>query len=194
MADFLAARTAGGIFDKEIESALQSIETVSDVLLTWGNELVDDLKTSERKENSSGTSLELNQSIKALPLQFDDDTITLAIAMLDYWDFTNSGVEGIGGTRADGTIYEKKPTLKKYFFKTSPIKRTPKLRDWANSKGLSEYALSYSIAHRGIEGTEWFDNVVTPQRLKDLSKKVAQAGAQEVSIALKTIFESSQDS
>ena len=189
MADSLAARTAGGFFDKDLEKALNSIETVSDVLLTWGNELIEDLKASERKENSSGTSLELNQSIKALPLQFDDDTITLAISMLDYWDFTNSGVEGLGGTRADGSIYEKKPTLKKYFFKSSPIKRTPKLRDWARSKGLDEYALSYSIAHRGIESTEWFDKVVTPQRLKDLSKKVAEAGANEVAITLKVLLE-----
>jgi len=186
----------GSISDADVVEALSSMDSVADVMLAWGNEMTQDLRNSLRKEQSAGTSLALQQSIKALPLQVNESTITLAIVMLDYYGFTNKGVEGIGGVKADGTAWVKRSQQGVYRFS---IDKKPRLTDktdaskglkfWAQSKGIEPFAVQNSIWHRGIEGTLWFDNVVTQKRFNELSEKVAKVGAENLVVSLKILLE-----
>lgn len=150
---------------------------VNQVLQDWANDLIKDLRKSLQDEVSGGTSKALEQSMTVVPPQ--GDTIEVAISMLDYYDYTNKGVEGIGGHEKG-----KKPTFGQYRFSDSPIKIDDGLRQWANVKGISEYALAHSIAQRGIEGKQWFDKVVTQEAITDLSKRVADVLGRQVGIGI----------
>ena len=165
--------------------------TTLQVMEDWGNELIKDLIASMEAEISQGTSKDLQQSMKATPTE-EKDGLKLTISMLDYYDYTNKGVEGLGGVKANGEIYLKKPTLGVYRFKTSPIKLDKSLRDWASGKGISVYPLRYSIAHTGIEGKMWYDNVVTEERIRTLSEEVAKVSGDNLAVVLKTILQSSE--
>jgi len=162
-----------GISDKDLSGGAGD-GTLLDTMVTWANEVIADLKKSLDRETSTGTSKDLRQSMRVIPRRTATQLL-VEIAMLDYYDFTNKGVEGIGGVRSDNRVWVKKPTFGTYSYKSSPIKIDNSLRQWANAKGLSEYALSYSIAHQGIEGTLWYDNVVTPEIFEDLANRIAKS-------------------
>jgi len=155
---------------------------VHQVLEDWANNLIKELRESLQAETSTGTSKDLEQSMKIVPPQ--GDTIELAISMLDYYDYTNKGVEGIGGSDKG-----KKPTFGQYSFKDAPIRIDNSLRQWANVKGISEYAIAYSIAQRGIEGKQWFDKVVTQEAILDLTKKVADVLGRQVGVGIRKTLE-----
>ena len=171
-----------GIEESELQQEMDT-PSVKDVITDWGNKLIADLQDSLVEETSTGTSRALFQSIKATPEQ-KGSVLVWTLSMLDYYDYINKGVEGIGGDPRG-----KKPTLKQYRFTGAPIKIDNSLRQWANAKGLSEYALSWSIARRGIEKTEWYDKVVTQERVNKLIEDVAEAGAEQLAVGLKLVLE-----
>ena len=138
-------------------------------------------------ETSDGTSKALRQSIKPIPSK--GDVIEVGISMLDYWDYINKGVRGIGGDRADGTPYELKQVFGSYAFSKPAIKVDESLKQWANAKSLSAYAISRSIAHRGIEGTLWFDDVFTEERVNDLIKRVSEAAGKQLAVGIRKIIQ-----
>ena len=165
--------------------------TTLQVMEDWGNELIKDLRASMEAEISQGTSKDLQQSMKSTPTE-EKDGLKLTISMLDYYDYTNKGVEGLGGVKKDGTPWLKKPTFGSYRFKSSPIKVDQSLKQWANVKGISPYVLGHSIAHRGIGGTLWYDNVVTEERIRTLSEEVAKVSGENLAVVLKTILENAK--
>jgi len=171
-----------GISRSELKTTDPSND-VNQVLQDWANDLIKELRTSLQTEVSSGTSKALEQSMKIVPPK--GDTIEVAISMLDYYDYTNKGVEGIGGNDKG-----KHPTFGQYRFNDAPIKIDNSLRQWANVKGLSEYALAYSIAQRGIEGKQWFDKVVTQEAISDLSLRVAKVLGRQAAIGISKTLES----
>jgi len=147
--------------------------SVPDIMLEWANDLIRDLKRSLDIETSSGTSQALSQSIKAIPSRTAEQLI-VEIVMLDYYDYINKGVEGVGGKKASGGVWSKKPTFGDYRFKKSHIKIDESLRQWSNAKNLSAHALSRSIAAQGIEGTLWYDKVVTEEVFEDLANRIGK--------------------
>jgi hypothetical protein len=89
--------------DKELVSA--GTETIEDVLITWGNEVIGKLKTSLRANISSGTSLNLEQSMIIMPIEFKTGKFVLTFKADEYWKYLNKGVQGAGGVKADNSIW-----------------------------------------------------------------------------------------
>lgn len=163
-----------GISDVSLsEGAEGSQGGVHDVMVKWANDVIKDLQDSLDREQSTGTSKALRQSMRVIPSRTATQLL-VEIAMLDYYDYTNKGVEGFGGKKANGSPWVKKKTFGTYRFKKPFIKVDNSLRQWANAKNLSEYALRSSIARQGIEGTLWYDNVVIDEIFTDLAKRIAK--------------------
>ena len=83
-----------GISRSEFKDA-DPASDVNQVLQDWANDLIKDLRKSLETETSKGTTRDLWQSMTVVPPK--GNTIEVAISMLDYYDYTNKGVEGIGG-------------------------------------------------------------------------------------------------
>ena len=91
--------------------------------------------------------------------------MTATLFLADYYDYLNKGVKGIGGTRKTENgkyitgpmkAWEIKAPESPYQFKKGPS--VSHIRQWAKSKGLNEYAVRASIAHKGIKPRFFFDN------------------------------------
>ena len=176
--------------DRSVLSGGQADKDLNDVLLLWANDLIEDLTNSLDVEQSDNTSGALRGSIKPIPSK--SAVIEVGISMLDYWDFINKGVRGIGGDKEDGTAYELKQTFGQYAFDKPAIKVDDSLRQWANTKGLSVHAIARSIAHKGIEGTQWFDKVFDQAKGNDLIKRVSKAAGKQMGVGIRKTLEKSK--
>jgi len=183
-----------GISDSDLEMGGVG-DSMADVLQKWGNKVQDALRKSLSDNTSKGTSKELEQSIKALPVQFNDQTWTLQFTAADYWKYINEGVGGAGKNVAiDGSTTKKswanKAPQSPFHFtnKKPPVNFSSlsggSLRQWAYNKGLNEYAVRESIFRKGIKATHFFDKVINQDLVKGLVKELEKAGAKEVEIVL----------
>jgi len=145
------------------EVKIDNPSTLSEVFNNIAAEMVFCLKQSVQKENLTFKG-NLLESIK-MPVKMFGFRLTATLFLADYYDFVNKGVKGIGGTRKTENgkyitgpmkAWEIKAPNSPYSFKKGP--RVSHIRQWAKSKGLNEYAVRTSIAHKGIRPRFFFDN------------------------------------
>ena len=152
--------------------------TLAEVLNNIAADMVYCLKQSVRKENLVYKG-NLEDSIR-MPIKMFGFKMIATLYLADYYDYVNQGVRGIGGqknkyetvTSRNGKKYRKPKKdnagniLKEAWKIQAPdspyqFKKGPKvshIRQWAKSKGLNEYAVRTSIAHKGIRPRYFFDN------------------------------------
>lgn len=147
------------------EVKIDNPTTLSEVLNNIAVDMVYCLKQSVRKESlvfEGG----LEESIR-MPVKMFGTVMSATLYMADYYDFVNKGVRGIGGVRKTGAKpgeqgpkagepWELKAPNSPYKFRKGP--KVSHIRQWAKSKGLNEYAVRTSIAHKGIRPRYFFDN------------------------------------
>jgi len=170
--------------DKTVLSGGQADKDLNDVLLSWANDLIEDLTKSLDDETSNDTSKALRTSIKPIPAK--GRIIEVGISMLDYYDFINKGVRGVGG-------HEKglKQVFGQYAF-SNLMPRSDEgssLANWAEIKGLSPFLVARSIFQRGIEGTQWFDKVFDQAAINDLIKRVSEATGKQMGVGIRKTLE-----
>lgn len=170
--------------DRSVLSGGQADKDLNDVLLLWANDLIEDLTNSLDVEQSDNTSGALRGSIKPIPSK--SAVIEVGISMLDYYDFTNKGVRGVGG-------HEKglRQVFGQYAF-SNLMPRSDKgssLADWAEIKGISPFLVARSIFQRGIEGTQWFDKVFDQEAINDLIKRVSEATGKQMGVGIRKTLE-----
>lgn len=178
------------IFGGQLDTSLQTDtdgKTVADVLQDFGNDIQDDLRNSLEILNHEDThalwqSIEFRVGFEGL------SGFVFTLSYDDYGIFLDEGVEGVGGKKADGTQWRKRPVKSPFSFKNKrpPVKQ---LAGWAYRKKLNPFAVSESIFHRGIENSNWYSSVVTQKRIDELSENLAKAGASELQIIIKDAFE-----
>ena len=160
------------------EVKIDNPTTLSEVLNNIAVDMVYCLKQSVRKERlvfEGG----LEESIR-MPVKMFGTVMSATLYLADYYDYVNQGVKGIGGqknkyktvTSRNGKKYSKPKKdnagniLKEAWKIQAPnspyqFKKGPKvshIKKWAKSKGLNEYAVRTSIAHKGIKPRYFFDN------------------------------------
>lgn len=174
-------------------------EGIQDVLIEWGNEVIDKLQASLIAKQSSNTTLNLYSSLVVLPIELGDSKFTLKFQAEDYWKFINEGVQGAGDNQTiDGreskSFWTNKAPQSPYSFKD---KRPPvnysningqSLAQWAHNKGINKYAVQESIFRSGIKPTHFWDDVINQNLVKDLVKRLEKAGAKEVELVLSKDF------
>ena len=145
------------------EVKIDNPSTLSEVFNNIAAEMVFCLKQSVQKENLTFKG-NLLESIK-MPVKMFGFRLTATLFLADYYDFVNKGVKGIGGKRKTENgkyitgpmkAWEIKAPNSPYSFKRGP--RVSHIKQWARSKGLNEYAVRTSIAHKGIRPRFFFDN------------------------------------
>jgi len=166
-------------------------DSMAEVLQKWGNKVQDALIKSVQDNTRKGGTGHLQQSIKALPVQFQDQTWTLQFTAADYWEFINEGVSGVGGqNKSKGTAFVNKAPQSPFKFrdKKPPLRFGTGLSLWANTYGFNQYAIRESIFREGIRATHFFDKVINQELVKGLVKELEKAGAKEVEIVLSKGF------
>ena len=140
------------------EVKIDNPTTLSEVFNNIAADMVFCLQQSVKKENLTFKG-GLLDSIK-MPVKMFGFRMIATLFMADYYDYVNKGVKGIGGKRKSGRLkgqgWEIKAPNSPYSFKKGP--KVSHIRQWAKSKGLNEYAVRTSIAHKGTSPRFFFDN------------------------------------
>jgi len=177
---------AKGFFDDK-EFVSSGGDSIEDVLISWGNEVIADLKKSLSESTRKGGTKNLEQSLVVLPIKFAGDKWTLQFRAEDYWEFVNKGVQGIGGTKKkDGSKWPNRGAGSPFKFKKGP--KVSDISQFANTYGFNKYALRESIAKSGLKPTHFFDKVVNDALKRDLISRLEKAAAREITLTLTKDF------
>ena len=105
-------------------------------------------------------------------IYYSNDNFSLTFSMEDYGQFQDKGVRGAGGTRKTtsafnrrnnkGKIWKQKAPDSPYSYKEGKKPSAKHFKRWAESKGLSPFAVRESVYRQGIPATKFFS---TPFRL-----------------------------
>jgi len=180
------AKTPIGIPDDELIE-IGAENTIVGVLQNFGNKLQDSLRKSLQSKVTTVTPKSLEQSI-VFDVTFLGSQYSFELTMNDYWKFIDKGVQGAGGTMADGRQWIKKNNDSEFRFR----KLRPPLDDiesWSRSNTINPFVAQRSVFRRGIEKTNFYSDIVDDKLIADLNKDLAKAGGREVAITLKKSFE-----
>lgn len=172
--------------DSLLTSTGQGVNPFEATLDQWNNETIKLLQKSLDEKASTGTSQALRQSIEPQAIKTTDNGLSVEIVMEDYYKFIDEGVQGIGGERKSGGIFENvAPNSSNFFHEGIENKPSPKhFEVWARTKGLSPFAISESIWRKGITPNHFYSDVMTEQWIDVLVDRLEKVGAGAVEILI----------
>ncbi len=179
-------------------------KTLGGVLQNFGNDLQKALRESLKKNVSSGTSKNLEQSIQFQVKLESLGVWRFRLVMDNYGEFIDQGVKGAGGTRKTtskfgkgnkGRIFKQRaPNSPFRFRKKRPPLDAPtdprawSLRRYAQSKGLNPFAVQESVFRQGIRATHFFSDIVTDKLISTLTLSLERAGAKNLELDVVSIL------
>lgn len=161
----------------------EEFKTIKQVIEEWGKELVGDLgKSLPREVDASG---DLRDSIK-FQIKYFGTTYTFELSMLDYWKWVDQG-------RRPGKMPPIAPLIRwaseKKLAVRGDTKRLGAKRNTKKDVLLGDkarkslaFAVARKIAREGTRPTNFYSKVVTPQRTKDLSRRLSVALKRDVQV------------
>jgi len=157
---------------KEIEKLGRDVQDVvgkaaADSLSELATKLIDILK-----RNAPDNSGFLQQTISALPLSQTPDGIKLDITWADYGTYIDEGVRGAKTTYSESTSspFSYKSKMPPTNFSTIGGQS---LAQYAESKGISPFAVAKSIFNKGLRATKWATNSLSGAELERLIDELA---------------------
>lgn len=163
------AKFVQGLDFGEADSILlnKSDNKLTQLLLDLTNELIADLSKELDKHRATG-----NLASSILPSKINPESIEVTAPY--YWKYLNYGVNGIAKNNGAPT-HGPAPKTEKTFYQA--------IKKWLYDKGITppegitreQYAgmIKNSIRMKGIEATHFYDKVVTPQRVEEMSKPIS---------------------
>ena len=157
---------------------------VEEILTKFGKNLVtqsgDNLtRSSSRDTDSLYNSLDYEVNASENSFQFD-------FIMNEHGEYIDKGVRGAGGVRKTTSTFNNrnnKGKLWKIKAKNSPYKfgksggiSPSHFKNWAQSRGLSEFAVAKAVYHQGIEPT-YFYSKPFEKAFKELPDELVEAYA-----------------
>ena len=103
----------------------------------------------------------------------NENSVSLAITIADYWEYMDYGVEGVGGQKADGSNWVKRRVTNnkfKYREKMPP----PSAFNRYTSERSGQFAIANSVFHRGLKTTSFFTDPFDTET-EELEEKILQA-------------------
>ena len=166
------------------------MSNVKNALDSFAFDTIDDAKRElqRKKKNASKT---LSDSLD-YDLDVNKNSFSLSFEMEDYGEFTDRGVVGAGGTKADGSKWKRKRTSNKSLFKkgkgfTNKMPPVNVFDKWTVRKGIAprkdgkfttrkglQFAIAKGVFHQGIEGTNFFSKPFN-KRFKELPDDLVEA-------------------
>lgn len=156
-----ALETLGRDIERDLEAAtFDSIEDVASRLIAL------------LQQNAPDNSGFLQQSISALPIRKEGDVWVLAIEWEEYGTYQDEGVKG-----AKSTYPSASNSPFSYKTKMPPINSSTiggqSLRQFAESKGISPFAVAKSIFNKGLRATKWATNTIESSEVQSLIDDIA---------------------
>ena len=138
-------------------------DLVAAVLINFGKYVVQQARTNltKGKHNFNKT---LYNSLR-YSVYYSNDKFSMSFFMEDYGEFQDKGVKGAGGTRRTTSAFNRRNNKGKIWKQKAPNspfaykdKKPPvsAFKKWAESKGLSPYAVRESVYRQGITPTKFF--------------------------------------
>lgn len=145
----------------------KSDNPLAQLLFDLTNELIADLSKELDKHRATG-----NLASSIVPTQLNPAQIEVTAPY--YWKYLNYGVNGIAKNNGAPT-HGPAPKTEKTFYQA--------IYKWIGDKGITppngitreQFAgmIKNSIRMKGIEATHFYDKVVTPQRVEEMSKPIS---------------------
>ena len=138
-------------------------DLVAAVLVKFGKFVIQQARSNLTKGNHNFDKT-LYNSLK-YNIYYSDNKFSLTFSMEDYGQFQDQGVKGAGGTRKTTSVFNRRNNKGKIWKQKAPNspfaykdKKPPvsAFKKWAESKGLSPYAVRESVYRQGITATKFF--------------------------------------
>jgi len=164
-------------------------KTFSDIVEDQANLAISLLRKSLQDKVTLTTSKKLEQSIIALPIQFDGKTLSIEIQAEDYWKFINSGVQGVGGKMKNGNTWVNKSPSSPFSFNKEKKPSVKHFVQWSYLAGKSPFAVRETVFRSGIKANHFFDDVINGSFEKQMAEALTEAMTKTIEVDIKTDFE-----
>jgi len=144
---------------------------IKKVLTVLGKDIVKQAKKNIKTSKISSKG-HLYNGMKSKS-KVNENSVSLAITIADYWEYMDYGVEGVGGQKADGSNWVKRRVTNnkfKYREKMPP----PSAFNRYTSERSGQFAIANSVFHRGLKTTSFFNDPFDAET-KELEEKILQA-------------------
>ena len=172
------------------DSLITSIggRSLKDVLLRFSNETKDALIKSLDEKASTGTSQLLRQSIDSRVTE-EDGKFVMTITLEDYYKYIDQGVQGVGGEKKGGGIFEQVAPNSPFSYTKENKPSVKHFEQWSATKGLNPFAVRESVFRKGIRPNMFYSNVVNDELIDNLVDVLEKAGAKDIEVILKETIE-----
>ena len=165
---------------------------IEDAFYSFGDNLIKKSKANLEKLGKNA-SKKLSNSLR-YDLTISKNSYAFTFEMEDYGDYVDKGVKGVGGTKADGTKWDKRiVTTNNYKYKPGGGKNKPSPKHfdkWVIRRGLAgrnskgqftsrddvKFAVSTSVYHRGLATTKFYSKPFE-EEFKKLPQELIEAYA-----------------
>lgn len=190
---------------EQLGQAKEDVQTISNdvvtqIMIDWANDAIQTMRANAPKASGA-----LAASMQPL-VRFEENVMVLEISGDDYWDFVNSGVDGV--RQSSGAVSNKFGST--YSFKTeSPSRKMidalmgQNKQNWLASKGITTltytnyetgetvtkplqtdsdyraaaYVFARAVKRHGIKPAQFVEKAVTEESLQELENKILDAFA-----------------
>lgn len=164
-------------------------DDIQSVILDWQNETIIKLQKSLDEKASGGTSLKLRQSIVPKQLEQTEGGLLMVIEAEDYYKFIDEGVQGVGGEKKGGGIFQQVAPNSPFKYKLGSKPSVRHFEQWANAKGINPFAVRESVFRKGLKPNNFFTSVMTDEWINELSTRLEEVGAENIEVILKNSIE-----
>ncbi len=172
------------IDDSLLTSTGQGVNPFEATLDQWNNETIERLQKSLDEKASTGTSQALRQSIVPQAIKITDNGLSVEIVMEDYYKYIDQGVQGVGGEKKGGGIFEQVAPNSPFSYKEGAKPSARHFEQWAQVKGLNPFAVRESVFRKGIRPNHFYSDVMTEEWINELSSRLEKVGAGAVEILI----------
>ena len=162
---------------------------IKKVLTVLGKDIVAQAKKNIKTSKISSKG-HLYKGMKSKS-KVNENSVSLAITIADYWEYMDYGVEGVGGQKADGSNWVKRRVTNnkfKYREKMPP----PSAFSRYTSERSGQFAIANSVFHRGLKTTSFFNDPFDAET-KELEEKILQASFDAINKSLTEIIENNDN-
>ena len=110
--------------------------------------------------------------------------MTVEIVMEDYYKFIDEGVQGVGGEKKGGGIFEQVAPNSPFSYKEGNKPSAEHFKQWALTKNLNPFAVRESVFRKGITPNHFYSDVMTEQWIDVLVDRLEKVGAGAVEILI----------
>ena len=196
MADNSAYNELVGFTTGTATGIVKNPRNIGDVMNNLSIRVMTETKKQLNEKVKGETSKALESSIR-MPIKIFGTSYVASLFMLNYYDFINQGVQGVGGKRKTGknkgkdwVVISQDSDYK--YSKEGGKPPVSALWYWSQSRGISPFAVQESIFRKGLRANHFWDDafkVISEGEIyEQLKNDLKTAGLNATTQAFKNLF------